>query len=224
MIGMASNSLNFGSRPLHQINLRRGAGEGFVCAVVSELDPKDAEDVAALQKIAQSWHGAKYAGDILDYFVGNRKPEPMPCEVALYKKSPPVFGYYAVEMSDKKSLGERIVGLLQTTFKNWYNSPNLEMDYVQTKPDLKFDNGAVRTVKGIGEILMAKTCDLAKSFGAKDITIESSNDAFYLNSCKKADIKLLDGQEDDKYGVFYLQSNDFDKYMKYIEQKYQTKF
>lgn len=221
---MVSNSVNFGSTPLHQANLRNASG-GLTRVVISELNPKDFKDVAALEQVAKDWCGAKYAKRILNFFKGQEDVRlSRDADVLEEKNHPHTNNYYAVELLGDKPLHERIVGLLQTTFQPWYNSSNFEMDFLQVKPGMEYVAGVVRDLRGVGELLVAKTCDVAKKFGAKGITIESRNNDFFLSSTKRAGIKLVDGANEGLYGQFYLEAADYDKYLEHVKDTYKTEF
>lgn len=232
MTGMVSNSVNFGSTPLHQVNLRKGDGSGFVRAVVSELDPKCEEDFLALSQVAKDWNAGFFVGKILNFFEACRgsltshqnNPE---LQDWIVKNNPQT--YYAVELLHEAPLHEKIAGLLMATFKRntLHNCRNLDLSLLQVRPDIMYQDGvdnSARRIKGVGEVLVGQVFRHAKESAAPSITITSSNDYFYYETFKKSGVEMIDDRLYDYTAPFTIKSGEFDKYLGYTEQKYQIKF
>ena len=182
--------------------------------VISEFDPKDAGDFAALKKISEEWKGADYIKNILISF--NRSAKYYQTEGNI----PDKYKYYAVEIPNNEPLHKKTLGLI-SIFSNPSNS--LEIDHLQVKPDLKHQKDKTRKIKGIGEMLVGKVFEVANTNRSKisEIGLIPSTGAqdFYEKMFQKADI-----QNKGQWEEFVIDSSDFPKFLKYIEYKYQTKF
>lgn len=207
MIGMTSNSTNFGSRPLHNVNLRNAEGS-FVPAVISELDPKDAVDIEAMRNIRANWKKALYVGDIAYYFKEASQETIENEEISRF---------YAVELHQPKLLQDKIVGLINVFFEKGKN--NLDLSWLQVKPELMHKNKSTkREIRGIGELLTAKAFSVANDFKASILSITPAND-FYEKSFEKPGVKLSSNE----LGCF-IDHPYFNQYLKYIEKKYDITF
>lgn len=205
MTNMMNNRINFGSKPLHQVNLRSDLYSGFVPAVLSELDPKDEGDLKTLEELNEAWK-TEYTQDILDLF---KKPNEN--NIQYYHHT---LGIKRTENPDKK-----ILGVLSTKFNSEENA--FKILRLQVHPKYTYLENAQRLFKGIGETLVGKAFSLANNLKTPWLSFGSSVFVkdFYEKIFNKANIK-----NHGAYYAFDIAAPDLPKFLEYIQKKYKTTF
>lgn len=204
MTGMVSNSVNFGSRPLHPINLRRKNGE-FIPAIISELGSR--EDILELKTISKEWPNADYVQQIADTARENADSS---------QKT------YAIEFPGFKKLSQRIVGLAKSDYINILGDESLRLTFLQTKPEYMHNFSLARDLSGIGEALLGQTFAFARDLNAKTVHFFAEDYGFYDESFRKADINAeKSGDFGERCDIAF---ENFSKYIEYINKKYRANF
>lgn len=208
------NKVNFTSVPINQVKVKCLKGTDFVHqnAIISKLTPNCAEDLQAIKNIKTTW--AKISS-IANAFCTRF--------LSVSKDASP-YEYYALEIPQKNSSANKIVGLFNTVITD---ENDLKLDYIVTASDFCFKKSE-RQFKGIGEVMFGGICNLAKEKSANCVRFFSTNMGFYNTTLKNAHIQKY---EDMKSSLFSPNSsfiriypNAFEKYTNYIEQKYNFKF
>ncbi|MDD3435718.1 MAG: hypothetical protein PHC64_01045 [Candidatus Gastranaerophilales bacterium] len=202
LVSLRNNNVNFTSTPLYEIRLPKADGSGFVDAVVSMLDPHNAEDIAAIEKIKQTWKDTKR---ILNHIY----------EAFVEKNSS--YEYNAIELKEG-SLEDRIVALSAYEI-NCRNAsiPKLNLSYLVVKPELTKSG---RTIKNIGEALFGFVVDVAKEISSFCLSFDSKNNGFYQRILEKAGISRpeLNGSKNVKVSLYEQDILDF---WSHWQQKFQ---
>lgn len=215
LISPRKNNINFTSTPIHYVNLKKltnGVEDGFVKAVFSKLNPSDKKDIDAIIQINQDWDEEYLVSEYCGDFIRNISPD--------------INQYHAIELLENKDLGDKIVGLVKYYFKNYGNKENLHLSWLITNPKAKFiSRDEKREIKGVGEILLGETFNKAKEHKALGLEFSYGNDSFYKKTFENAGINIINGKTfnpSDK--EFYVETEDFDKYINYCQNKYSTDF
>ena len=213
-ISNQNNNVNFTSTPIHSVNLKKltnGAEDGFVKAVFSKLDPNDINDSLAIHELKATWD-VPY--NLMDEFSR---------EFNLSIKS---HEYNAIEMVGEAPLYKRIVGLICSNSYSRNNEIISTGRVLITKPELSKKSDA-RSVKGVGEMLLGKAFYQAKLAKSKEFKFDSSATDFYEKTFADAKIRIIKGVNFFQEGGndrFVIGEKDFDKYINWCQQKYQTNF
>lgn len=210
MTSMTNNRINFGSSNPYQINLRHDTDEKLIPAVISKLDPKNAEDLQAIKKIDQTWEENEYVNLILTEIQKDAKSKNFTPNT--------VNNYYAVELPGIEPLHEKVLGLIHTIFDR--DNKVLVLNTMETKPDFLYKENASRKIKGIGEVLVAQAFKKALGFQSRCIEIASFANAFYQHIFDKANIKYDSLPLD----CFNVDASNFSKFLNHVGEKYQIKF
>jgi len=211
-ISNRNDGTNFTSTPVRFVNLKNRAktGDRFVKAVLTKLDPNDADDLGALKMAIKNWKAKHSLGDdFLNKFEAKSRD----------------FGFNAVELISEKPLAKRIVGLVSTSIDDLEGISLFSLETLFAKPNLTKRKWG-RKISGIGEIMLAEAIFKAKQANSLTISFTSSTSAleFYTKSFKKAGIELTKKNYIEKMKNFWIENKDFDKYLKYIEKEYDMNF
>lgn len=197
----------FGSQSLHFVNIKRvtaGVEDGFVKAVFSKLDPNSAEDIEAIIKIKDTWKEKLAHTWIGENFLNLEKLKKTPLE------------FHCIELINEKSLGERIIGLSEILIPEEKQTCHLRC--IVSKAENQFDNKN-RQLKNIGEMLLGAVINDAQKKHATSLDIFSILDAFYDKTFLKSGINF-----EKVYSNFKINSEEFGKYIAYIEKKFKMSF
>ena len=213
-ISNQNNSVNFTSKPLHFVNLKKltnGAEDGFIKAVVSELDATDKIDTDAIEKLNVAWNNRS---GLVHWF----------CQDFLAKANASA-QYFVIEKPGSTNLVDKIVGLLQIyPQKNFVTKrDNLILSTLATKSEFSSKN-TERGMKNIGEALLGETFNSAKEKNIADVKIYAtkSNCGFYSNFFKNAGLSEAEfgnPTEENLYTLVIKEKN-FDKCIKYYQNKF----
>ena len=212
------NSPTFKSRPICPLNLKKTTGIGdFLSVVFSKLDPGDAEDVLAIKRIQNTWKDFSTITCICPSFL----------KMAEIFKDKSSFVYHCIEIprakstllkraeisfDDEQDLSQRAVSLITSGFDP--ETRKFTLYYVATKDEYQFEN-EWRPLKNIGEVAMGAVINEAKKAGASSFCFKAAQDGFYEKIFERAGI-LFDKNNHD----FTVAQAQFDKYIKYIQQKF----
>lgn len=209
--------VNFTAIPLHPVKICRipNGQKMLSCeGVISMLDPKDPQDISNVRNILESWKSHR---DLIEKFCKQffSSDDRLPNEQ-----------YLALEIPNGKE--KIIAGIERLCPTVDSDATDIHLSYLITNPEFEADNPN-RTVKGIGEILLAKAFHVAKESNAYDLDIFSSNDPFYFKTLANAEIKLDESkfpvlQTFGTQSLFTFVREHFDKYIEYCERKYGFKF
>jgi len=213
-VSTQNNRVNFTSTPLHPVNLRKftnGAQDGFVKAVFSKLDPNNLEDLAALKEIETNADSEKSA--ILRMLCGFF---PYNC----FQNDQ----YHCLELVGEGSLAQRIVGLLNTT-PGLGDKKAYVGKLIATVPRFKYGKDD-RGIKGVGEVMLGETFNLAKKGGFERLSFDSTKNPFYDETFRTAKVNVQEREISgwDSARNIIIPKTEFDKYINYCEDKYKFKF
>jgi len=201
------NNVNFTSTPIHDVNLKRIADGANIPAVFTRLSIKNDEDLNAVTQIKNKWPKVH---QIITCFCNEF------CKPQTYDAD-----YFAIELKNNTPfLSEKIVGLFKSIKIKNGDKERVYLSRIFSKPEHMRDN-ETRTIKGIGEVLLAETFNLAKKIKATCLDFHSDNDAFYFRTFEKAKIKIEPGENfDPKNHDFHFSEKYFDQYIDYCKKEY----
>lgn len=210
-----NKNINFTSIPVNEVKVLSSKGAYILspqCAIVSKLSQTCAEDINAIKKINRTWAQHSSIAYTFCRFFLNKSEKTMQSE------------YYALEIPQKGRPFTKIIGLFSTSKGN---SGELKLDYIVTEPDFQYKNFK-RNIKGVGEVMLGEVFNIAKEKHANLLNIFSTKVNFFDTTFKNASIQRFDDMDTSSFNItsrfYHLKSKSFDKYIKYIEQKYNFKF
>lgn len=199
--------INFTSIPIHNINLKKvtnGVEIGSIKAVFSKLDVNDPKDSEALFEIKELW---------------DDKDKLVCCMYRHFKIKTPDNEYFTIELPGNNSLSDRIIGLANTFYSakdKVYNLLNLI-----TKPSMQYYTEE-RGIKGVGETLLGEIFQKARENNASNLVFGSLANNFYNKSFDNA--KMTNYKIGDSSFRYTISRDNFDKYIKYCQEKYNDNF
>lgn len=215
LISKNNNNIYFTSTPLYRLNLTKIVNEaenGVAKGVFSKLNPKSELDIEAIKQIKESFTkiDANCPGQLL-------------CRDFLNNSSDNI-EYYALELSEKPTLAERIVGLAQI----YPEKRNYLLPYLYVMPEFQKSNPN-RTLKNAGKLLMSLIFNQVKNSRSTGLSFSSTNDNFYLKIFRDANIKLTGDSyfhrgKNYEFSKFFIDRDDFDTYQNYIKNKFGIDF
>ena len=200
LTALMQNNINFTSIPVYKdVRLKSASGE-VINAVVSRLNPKDGQDRRAIEEIKKSWS----KDTAFDIFCRDFLDSKNTCE------------YYAIELKDGSSLGEKIVGLAQI----------IQFRLVSIKT--KSNSG----LKGAGENLLGRMFERIAGNGYSNLTFASINNGFYSHVFGTEHANMFLGGDymaeicnyyslEKQYIIF---KSGVDKFINYLKGKYGGEF
>lgn len=212
-------NINFTSTPIHNVNLRKvtnGKEDGFISAVFSKLNLGDTEDKTALWHIQNTWDESEKKSKAVANTI---------CKHFLAKKQERQADYFCLELENKESLGNRIIGLMELQPEKHDSKDVLYLSLLTTKPDFihKKEN---RTIKGIGEILVGEAINQAKKGNHSRLDIWAEDKGFFARIFEKTKIdleKILTRSNRD-WDEYEIKREHFQQYLKECEKNYKTNF
>lgn len=203
------NNTTFTSTPIHTVNLKKvtnGVEDGFVKAVFSKLDPRDHEDILAMQKIKENWEDKNATDWICPSFERLDEVDKFSLR------------FHCIELPGTESLDKRIVGLTESFIPPNEDVKFYHLSCIASKAENQYGK-TERIVKNIGEVMLGSLFNDAKKLKASCFEIISVCNGFYENTFGNSKIAFKE-----KYRVFNIQKRSFNKYLKYIQNKFNFDF
>ncbi len=200
----------FGKKLLEKTRVRKPWGE-TVRAKFVEYDPKNKKDRKLIYELNHKHWGrtAKYIDNISYSFdrmtKGGAPEKPIKQQYfGLEDKYSHTLAIAQVQSSDK------ILRLGDMFFPN-----ATKIVYIQTKPSEIFTSDK-RQYEGLGEVLVSRIVKRAKEEGRDSVILYSTNHNFWNNS---GFFKIPEQAKKHRVDVMQLKSEDFDNYIKFVENK-----
>ena len=200
----------FGKKLLEKTNVRKPWND-VERVKFFEYDPKNKKDRKQIYDLKHKIWGrsAKYINEIEYSFSrmtkGSAPEKPIKQQYfGLENRYGRTLAIAQVQSSDKKlRLGELF-------FENV-----LKITYIQTKPSEMFTSDQ-RQYEGLGEVLVSKIVQQAKKDGRNSVILYSTNDNFWISS---GFFQPVPEAKRRGYNTLRLKAEDFDKYIKFVENK-----
>ena len=210
-INNINNAPSFGKRLIEQTNVRQVWGDVERVKVV-EYDPKNKKDRKQISDLDHKhWgrHAAKYMYNIaysFSYMTKGKAPE-----------KPVKQRYYGIEDRYSNTLAiAQVQSSPKELFLGEWLFPNCaKISCVQTKPTEMFSSDK-RSYEGLGETLIKEIVQIAKDERRDSVILYSTNDNFWNNS---GFFRPVPEARKNGYNILQLKSEDFDNYIKFVENK-----
>ena len=203
------SKINFGATPLFDVKLKKRINNSYqtVDARISELNPHDEADQKIMEELSEKWNVDDNPFSIMGVIRQNFQ------NISQAKNKLAELKYYVTEIANKgeKTSSENITSVIEMT-NPAFNSDMIYVNSLQTNPSIVKEY--IPSVKGAGELAMYAAAKIAKIFSADFIQADSCADGFYQNIGMK--------QHDDD-SIFVLEKQDYDYFLKRIEDKYSFK-
>ncbi len=202
--------VSFGANPLYDINLKKLVDKDtykIVPAKFTQLIVDEEKDVDTLVELASDWAN-KGENDLTQLILRD------------FLKKKEGKSYFVTEHSDKtKDLWDRTTCLMQTTNPYSRNKEYLEINLLQSSPELINNSAAI--TKGSGELSLFGAVKLADENDFKKVRLKSCNDSFYE---KMGFIRVGEDEMMSIYpnsgGIYELPQEKYDSFLSKISQKY----
>jgi len=211
-ISPVNNNLNFCKTLIGKAHVRRANGV-VVPADVVEYHTNDRDDYRTMCYLEHQWKQdaeyfgqSEYIGEIAEKFITEAKGTDK-------RKYGAKFRFFALECKDIFR-NDEVLAVAEVAEREdlLTDEPFKRISYIQTSPQHVFANRD-KEYKGLGETLVAEIARIARDDGSDRIEIVSTNDKFWNSS------SLFGYVEGDHPSSRVLDSEDFDKYISYVEKK-----
>lgn len=216
-------NISFASDRLYSVKVKDNQGRAVVAAKIARLIPGDKSDDDAVEAIKANWKAATRPVAFIDDIAN----EFSPTNTDSY--------FLALEIdNDTMPLAQRILCIAEVSNKpvNPENTKNIdlkrnnmEVDFIETDPNIAYTPSGYRKYRGCGEILLAGICRFAKSKGFDQVTLYSTNHEFFTHIGMPEDTvanQLFD-DPDDKHHYIY-EGNELESFMQTVQDDYEFQF
>lgn len=204
---LQNSNVNFTSIPLGNVMLKDGAGKP-VEAVLSVLRLCDFKDRSALEEIRDVWVDKTSLKRNIDYLLSDVLDREDGSSV------------YAIELTDKKRLVDRIVGLAKVVKAD----SNISLSTLVTNPDCSFEYGKERTVRGVGEVLLGAVCKKVSEMRDVALDFMAIDQNFYKKTFRRAAVKDIYSPVNRSDDHFTLSPEACQKYQEYCQRTYKHNY
>lgn len=199
------SKINFGATPLFDIKLKKRINDVYqpVDARVSELNPHDDGDQKIMDELCQKWNVEANPFSIMGIIQYNFQ------KLKESTGTPEACKYYVTEIAnkDEKTTVPNITSVIEMSNPEFFSDMIL-INSLQTNPQIVDEY--IPSIKGAGELAIYAAVRLAKMFASRSVQLDSCANGFY----KEIGMKEIN---DD---VFSLGNEDYDSFLKRVENKY----
>lgn len=193
-----SNPVNFTSRHIMDVNLKRRTTKRPLGAQVAQLNFTP-EDDKLIFNLGCFWAKTEFIHPITDFYHKKGKKQ-----------------FYVIAMGNNSEIKAKDVkSILQIEDTTIKNKKVCKVDFVQAAPEIADNEKS--SVRGAGEVALYVAVRHAKEEGCKQVVLTSTNNDFY----EKIGFEM--GAKKDLFSSicpYYLDEKDFDWFLEKTEKKY----
>lgn len=199
-----AKKVSFGSILLFKIKLKKLMPNGkydFIPGSFIQLFEKDPQDKERILELQKQWgdNKTKYGETIINDFLRHDSEKE---------------AFFATEIMDPETSSQKITCLIKATNpENPRRKRVFKINFIQASPDIV--GSKPQEIKGSGAMGMYGIVKLAKKYGFKRVTVDSTNNKFY----KEIGLKKV-GEITKKSSYFELERKNFKPFLKKNEEKY----